>query len=190
MNKPNEYDAIQAGGEFTPVELGGHKAVIKKVEERTTATGKPMIVVAIDFDRADKQPGYFAKMFAEDDRPEKKWPYQAMQYIATEDNDGKCSRSFKSFMTSFEKSNNVKAVWGDGFAAQFKDKKLGVVFGEVEEEYNGEVKTRRRIRWTCEYDHANEAKVPPLKEHRPQTATTGPADFMTIPDGADDEIPF
>ena len=31
MNKPNAYDETQAGGEFTPVELGGHKLVIKQV---------------------------------------------------------------------------------------------------------------------------------------------------------------
>ena len=30
MQKPNNYDETQAGGEFTPVELGGHKLVIKQ----------------------------------------------------------------------------------------------------------------------------------------------------------------
>ena len=34
MRKPNNYENTQAQGEFTPVELGGHKLVIKKVEER------------------------------------------------------------------------------------------------------------------------------------------------------------
>ena len=56
-----------------------------------------------------------------------------------EDNDGNCSRNFKRFITSFEHSNGVESIWGDKFAAQFKDKKIGGIFGEVENEYNGKV---------------------------------------------------
>ena len=45
MKKPNNYEETQVQGEFTPVELGGHKLVIKQVEERMSRTNKPMIVV-------------------------------------------------------------------------------------------------------------------------------------------------
>lgn len=48
MNKPNNYDNTQAAGEFTPVELGGHKLIIKQVTETTSKNGKPMIVVLFD----------------------------------------------------------------------------------------------------------------------------------------------
>ena len=33
MRKPNNFENVQAQGEFTPVELGGHKLIIKQVEE-------------------------------------------------------------------------------------------------------------------------------------------------------------
>lgn len=33
MQKPNNYENTQAQGEFTPVELGGHKLIIKQVNE-------------------------------------------------------------------------------------------------------------------------------------------------------------
>ena len=33
MQKPNNYDETQAGGDFQPVELGGHKLIIKQVSE-------------------------------------------------------------------------------------------------------------------------------------------------------------
>ena len=98
MNKPNNYDNTQAAGEFTPVELGGHKLIIKQVTETTSKTGKPMIVVLFDFAPDDKQPGYFMEQFKNDIRPDKKWPNQATNYILTEDNDGNCNRSFKTFM--------------------------------------------------------------------------------------------
>lgn len=192
MQKPNNYADTQVGGDYTPIALGGHTAIIKRVEETTSKNGKPMIKVAIDFDGADSQPSYFMNSFKADTREDKKWPYQATQYILSEDNEGKCSRSFKSFITSVEKSNNAECVWGEGFEKWFTNKKVGVVFGENEEEYNGEIKTRHRIRYFCDYSKAKEAAVPDKKylTTTPATTTTATADFVNIPAGTDEEIPF
>lgn len=191
MNKPNSYEEVKAGGEYTPVEIGGHHAIIKNVEEQTSQSGKPMIKVSIDFAQNDKQPGYFMDSFQNDIRPEKKWPFQATQYIVSEDNDGKCSKSFKGFITSFEHSNNCEAVWGANFCKQFKNKKIGVVFGNVEEEYNGNVSMRQRIRWFCDDANVETAKVP--EDRLLTTRSSAPAssdEFMKIPEGAAEEIPF
>ena len=68
MQKPNNYENTQAGGDFVPVELGGHYAIIKNVSERETKNGDPMIVVSIDFDKKDAQAGYFTEQFKKD------WP--------------------------------------------------------------------------------------------------------------------
>lgn len=194
MQKPNSFDDVNAGGEYTPIVVGGHHAVIVSVKEQKSSTGKDMIVVALDFAKNDAQPGYFKDQFDKDTRSDKKWPYQGVQYIVTEDADGKCSRSFKGFITSFERSNNVTTNWGDKFVNQFKNKKIGVVYGEVEEEYNGEIKTRRRIRWFCEDAKVERQNVPEKKYY------TGPLNkpaskpnddgFMNIPEGTDEEIPF
>lgn len=190
MQKPNSYDDVQV--DYVPIELGGHTAVIKRLKETTSKTGKPMIQVAIDFDKADMQPEYFMKSFQNDDRPDKKWPFQGTHYILTEDQDGKCSRSFKSFISSVEKSNNAECVWGDGFEKWFSNKKVGVVYGENEEEYNGEVKTRRRIRYFCTYDKAKSAAVPdkkflPTTTSSPQTPSNN---FINVPEGTEEDIPF
>lgn len=196
MQKPNSFDDVNAGGEYVPIEVGGHHAVIMSVKEQKSSTGKDMVVVALDFAMNDKQPAYFKKQFDNDTRAEKKWPYQAVQYIVTEDSEGKCSRSFKGFITAFEKTNNVKTNWGDKFVNQFKNKKIGVVYGEVEEEYNGELKTRRRIRWFCEDANVEAQKVPEKKyANITNTTTSKPAEtsndgFMSIPEGTDEEIPF
>lgn len=194
MQKPNNFDEVSAGGDFTPIITGGHHATIVSVKEQKSSTGKDMIVVAIDFAQNDAQPGYFKKQFENDTRADKKWPYQGVQYIVTEDADGKCSRSFKGFITSFEKSNGVTTNWGDKFVNQFRNKKIGVVYGEVEEEYNGEIHTRRRIRWFCEDANADSQNVPDKKyitnsNSKPATIT-GNEGFMNIPEGTDEEIPF
>lgn len=191
MQKPSSYDEVKVG-EFTPVELGGHHAIIKDVKEQKSQSGKDMIVVAIDFASNDKQAGYFMDSFENDIRPDKKWPFQAIQYIVVVGADGKTTRNFKSFITAFEESNGCEAVWGEAFCKQFKGKKIGVVYGNVEEEYNGEVKMRRRIRYFCKDAAVDTAKVPDdkLLNAGNRTATKTNNGFMSIPDGSEEEIPF
>ena len=185
MQKPNGYDEVKTGGDFTPIDLGGHHLIIKAVKEQESKTGKPMIVIAFDCAKNDKQPGYFSDLFEKDDRPEKKWPNNGTQYIVTIDGDSKTSKSFKAFVTSFEKSNNVAVTWGDKFCEQFKDKKIGGVFGMVEEEYNGEVKQRHKLRWFCEDANVEKQKVPADK-----LLNSSLNNFVSVPEGTSEEIPF
>lgn len=200
MQKPNNYDNTQAQGDFTPVELGGHKLVIKQVSETKSKNGKEMIVVFFDFAQGDSQAGYFSKQFADDIRPDKKWPNQATQYILTEDQDGNCSRSFKTFTTCVEHSNAGFATqWGDNFGKQFKGKKIGGVFGIQMDYYEGKVKEKRVLRWFTSLDKVADAQVPNVSETQayknhlngyPAGTTSGPDGFMNIPDGIDEELPF
>lgn len=190
MNKPKGYDNVTVGGDFTPIELGGHTAVIKRVRETTSKNGKPMIQIAIDFDNFDSQPGYFTEMFKSDTRQDRKWPYQGTQYILTEDKDGNCSRQLKSFITSVERSNNSACDWGPAFEGWFVNKRVGIVYGENEEEYEGERRTRRRIRYFCNYDKAKEAAVPEKKLLPPIVSIPMTNDFVSVPEGIAEEIPF
>lgn len=196
MNKPNGYEETQAQGSFTPVELGGHYLVIKNVEEKKASTGRDMIVVYFDFAQEDKQAGYFAESFKNDIRPDKKWSNQATQYILVDDENGNCSKSFKTFTTCAEHSNNgFKVQWGDNFCAQFKNKKIGGVFGEQMDYYNGEEKKKRVLRWFVSTDRVKDAEVPAISvttayKNRPTTAGSSDG-FMNIPQGIDDaELPF
>lgn len=196
MVKPNNYDNTTEGG-FIPVELGGHTAVIKQVSERKNKNGGDMLVVLFDFDQHDTQPGYFMEQFNKDIRPEKKYPNQATNYINVYDRDGNCTKSFKSFCACYERSNNCQVNWkatAQQFEAQFKGKRIGVVFGEVEEFYDGEVKTRRKMRWFSDYDKAKFVEVPRLVEYKEPAGAAAPSGstgpFMNIPDGTSDELPF
>ena len=205
MKKPDNYDETKAGGEFTPVELGGHKMIIKQVSETKSKSGKDMIVVLFDFAPDDSQPGYFTEMFKNDIRPDKKWPNQATQYILTEDSEGKCNRSFKTFTTCVEHSNKgfTTNFETDNWGAQFKEKKIGGVFGEQMDFYNGKELRKHVMRWFCSIDKVGRSGVPEPTEtkaykdykssaqsyydHAPKTSDG----FMDIPnDISDDELPF
>ena len=204
MQKPTAYEETQAQGDWTPIELGGHKLVIKQVNETKSKNGKDMIVVLFDFAEDDKQPGYFMEQFQNDIRPDKKWPNQATQYILTEDAEGKCNRSFKTFTTCVEHSNAGFSVqWGDKFCQCFKGKKIGGVFGEQMDYYreqNKELK-KRVLRWFVSLDKVADAAVPDMSETKaykeykqgggmPNYGTPGDDGFMNIPDGIDEELPF
>lgn len=192
MQKPKNYDETQVGGSYEQPALGGHKMIIKQVSETKSKAGNDMIVVLYDFDKNDIQPGFFTKAYKDDVRPEKKWPHGGTAYILTEDSNGKCSKKLKGFVTSFEKSNNCEAVWGDKFAAQFKNKKIGGVFGEVENEYNGKTFTRNELRWFCEVSKAESGTIPdPKLLQKDEPAKKADSDgFMNIPEGTDEEIPW
>lgn len=187
MNKPNNYENVKIG-DYTPISLGGHRLVIKQVTEQKSKAGNDMIVVLFDTAKDDSQPEFMSKEFKDDIRPEKKWPHVGTAYIVCEDKDGNCSKKLKSFITAFEKSNNCDAVWGDKFAGQFKNKKIGGVFGEVENEYNGKVTMRHELRWFCAIDKADGATVPDPLLLKKDESSNGDDSFMNFEDGG--TIPF
>lgn len=192
MNKPNNYDNTSAGG-FTPVTLGGHICTIKEVIEQKSKSGFPMIRVNLDFADDDIQPSYFKILFADDIRPEKKWPNNGGRYIVTEDRDGNCSKAFKQFITCWEKSNGKEIQWGAGFASQFLNTKIGAVYGEVENEYNGKVSMRREIRWFCPVDNAAGTAAPEpkyLSGNAPKLTSTNNDSFVELPKTDEPDLPF
>ena len=176
--------------------------MLMQVLECVSRTGKDMLKIASEFDKTDKQAGYMAKEFADDIRPDKKWPRAGVHYIVVTDKNGNCSRSFKSFINAVEKSNpGFKVQWGDNFGAQFKGLKVGGVYGEVENEWDGKPSMRRELRWFIPIDRIADAKVPEPK-YLPNSSVTVPAPaaapaaeaaiegFVNIPDVDTTEIPF
>lgn len=156
-----------------------------------------MLKISFDFAASDKQAGYFAAQFRNDIRPNKKWPHAGTCYCLTEDDRGSCSRNFKTFTTSVEKSNpGFEIAWGSGFANCFKGKVVGGVFGEVQNEYDGRVFMRHELRWFRSVDKALEAEVPEPKylpnggELNPTNASDGTDGFMNIPDTDLEDLPF
>lgn len=192
MQKPNGYDEARESGGYTPVELGGHYAVVKQVVEKQSSTGKPMIVVLFDFCEPDKQPGYFAESFESDNREDKKWPFAGTKYIMVQDfqDTNKTSRQFKTFCSCVEKSNNMTISWGGSdWSKQFKGKKIGVIYGEEEQEYDGEKSMRTLPRFFCQWERVKGAAIPAAKylTISEPVVPKAPEGFSMI---TDDEIPF
>lgn len=186
FDKPQGYDDVQAGGEFTPIELGGHKLKIIKLEE-VHGNGYNYIKVYFDTAADDVQPNYYNNQYKEDTRDNKKWGGVAT--IFPTDREGRTSKTFKQFCTSIERSNNSKIQWGAGFEASIVNKVIGGIFGE--EEYlnaSGEVKTARKLFWWRSIDSIKDASIPEKRTvDKPANNST---DFISIPEGIENDLPF
>ena len=139
MEKPNNYDETQEYGDFQPLELGGHICKIMSIVETKSNTNKEMLKIFLDIAEGS-QANYYANQYKSDSRADKKWGCIVNQLV--KDNDGNTNRGLKTFITSVEKSNNGFTVsWGTNFAACFKDKIVGGVFGREQYQNNkGELK--------------------------------------------------
>ena len=187
FNKPAGYDEVQAGGEYTPIELGGHKLIIKAIEEATASTGTKYLKVSFDTAQDDKQPNYYAEQWKKDTRDNKKWGGVAVVFPT--DKDGKTSKTFKQFCTSIERSNNSQIQWGAQFEASIVGKAIGGVFGE--EEYigaDGNVKTARKLFWWRSTDSVADASIP--DKRTVENTASSCSEFMSVPADLVGELPF
>lgn len=162
--KPSMYDDIQLNDDFIPIKLGGHKGIIKNVEEYTSDfSGNTSLKVYVDTDKDDIQPNYFTEQYKNDTRPDKKWSNSAIKFVSLKDEEN-CVRMLKGFITSVESSNNnFKYNW-DKDITQLKNKKVGLVFGlEEYENQDGELKTITKLNSFRSINKIDNIKIPKVK---------------------------
>lgn len=161
--------------------------------------------------------GYVCRYTNVEDVPDREYLYMefdiaegefAGYYKALEDRagfwGGRCYRSyketakpmFKRMCSAVSKSN--KGYTFDGGEVNCDEKTLigkltGIVLGE--EEYianNGEVKTRLYVAYECSVKTIREGdyKIPKPKELPKEEKATGNEDFMKVPEGEEDGVPW
>lgn len=164
LKKPNNYDKVELNSEFTPIELGGHKGVIKGVEEyKSEYSGNTSLKVSVDTTKDDKQPEYFSELYRNDERDDKKWSTSAIKYVSLKE-DENCVRMLKGFITAVENSNPGFTYDWNKDIDQLKGKLVGLVFGLEEYEDNeGKTKTARKINQFRSIDKVDNAKIPRVK---------------------------
>ena len=162
--KPSNYDEIQVNQEFERLELGGHKGIIKSVEEYTsTISGNTSLKVEVDTATDDKQPSYFQKQYDENTNTDKRWSSSGTKYVSLKQ-DEKCIKMLKGFITSVENSNNGFTYDWNKDVDQLKGKKVGLVFGlEEYENDKGETKTATKLTQFRSIDKVDNAKIPNVR---------------------------
>ena len=164
LKKADNYDELQVNQDFEKLELGGHKGIIKNVEEYTsTVSGNTSLKVTVDTDKDDKQPNYFQEQYDNDTRDNKKWSTGAIKYVSLKE-DENCVKMLKAFITAVENSNNGFTYNWDKDIDQLKGKKVGLVFGlEEYEDQEGKVKTTTKLNQFRSLDKVDAIKIPKVK---------------------------
>lgn len=164
LKKADNYDTIVVNEEFERLELGGHKGVIKKVEEYTSPiSGNTSLKVEVDTDKDDKQPNYYQEQFDKNTNSNKKWSTGATKYVSLKE-DENCVKMLKGFITAVENSNlNFTYDWNKDIE-QLNNKKVGLIFGLEEYTDNeGKTKTATKLTQFRSLDKVDNAKIPKVK---------------------------
>lgn len=164
IKKPSNYDNVEVMEfDYTKIELGGHKGIIKNVEEYTSDfSGKKSLKVYVDTASDDKQPEYFKKQYENDTRIDRKYPNGAIKYVPLGEEENQV-KMLKSFITAYENSNNCQFDWNKDWE-QLTGKKIGIVFGMEEyENQAGELKTVNKLREFRSIDKIDNIKIPKVK---------------------------
>ena len=188
MIKPKDFDEVQAYGQYTPLEVGGHICRIMSVEETKSKAGRDMIVIYIDTDPSDKQPCYFSEQYKIDSREQKRWGIGGTMRQLVYDSDNKTNRGFKTFIDMVEGSNpGFKVQWGDQFTGCLKGKLVGGVFGkeEYKDSYGNNKFSVKLFNFRTVEDIKNGVEVP-----KDKLLTPGSNSDDLVPVVDDGELPF
>lgn len=196
------YDKSKRKRAFEQLPKGAYvvKIVGAKQEKNKNNDGQH-ITIAFDIAEGEYK-GYwdqrFQSMKANND--DAKWPNDAIYYL-TVPADGSpqyVHDNWNTFFADLEDSNNGFVF--DGDVKKLKGKLIGGKFHIEQTEYNSRVYNHTKLRWTCIADDVRngtaEKNMPQdkLLSSASSQASSAPApgsdDFMNIPDGTDEELPF
>lgn len=164
LKKADNYDEIVVNEDFVALELGGHKGIIKKVEEYTSPIShNTSLKVEVDTDKDDKQPNYYQEQYDNNTNSNKKWSTGATKYVSLKE-DENCVKMLKAFITAVENSNpNFTYDWNKD-TDQLNGKKVGLVFGlEEYEDQEGKTKTATKLTQFRSLDKVDNVKIPKVK---------------------------
>lgn len=202
MKQFSNYNNVKpqtGGGIFTQLPKDGYVIKIISVKETKSKKGAPMIALAFDIAEGPYK-DYYRRQFEASTREDKHWSYDAVYNIMVPDDNSPewMQERLRTFTYCLEESNpNYHWDWDE---KKWKGKLVGVLM-RIEQNADGEGKI---------YDHtkvgyfATAGDVRSGKFNLPKDkllAVADPAnaradnitdngDFMQIPDGVDEEVPF
>jgi hypothetical protein len=190
-----KYDKSKRRKTFEQLPKGAYVIRIRGAKEEQNRSGSGThITIAFDIAEGEYK-GIYEAQFQNDTSEDKKWPRDAMFYLTVpEDNSPQyvCD-NWNTFFADLEDSNNGFVFAGE--LKQLKDKLIGGKFHIEQTEWNGRVYDHTRLRWTCVADDVRNDKAGKLPADKlvaapKQPTSIGSNDFVTIPDDADEEVPF
>lgn len=195
INKPRDWDNVQAFGERRKLPLGAYVVKVIKVAVEQTRSGDQQLCILFDICEGEYS-GFYRSEFNASTSADKRWKGVLRQWIPRDDGGEKdeiTKRVFKGLITSFEKSN-PGYIW-NWDEATLAGKLVGVVYRNEEWEYDGKsgwaVRPFRAL--SIDSVRSGEFTLPQEKPlNRSASSYTAPANngFAPIAESEDDDLPF
>lgn len=157
-------------------------------------------MLRVQFDVAEGElAGFFKKLYDESKDDNKKYKGQTIIYLPKDDGSEKddwTKNSFAKWTNALEDSNEgYKWDWDE---KKWKNKLIGLVFGETGTVIEGKEVVYTDCRFPIEVQTVREGKAPEAKfkarngygDSKPATTQDGSTEFMNIPDDINEELPF
>lgn len=194
INYPH-YDRNQRRRSFERLPKGAYVLVIKAAEEFHYKDGGDAIKIYFDIAEGEYL-GFYQKQYNANTSEDKKWPMDA-NYLLRVPNDNSEEwvwKNWNSFMADLEDSNNGYVF--DNNLMSLRGRLIGGLFRNEQSEYQGKIYDHTRLYWSATVEDVREGTYGKLpKDKVLEASTTGssiPAsnDWMSVPAGADEKLPF
>lgn len=192
MKKLNGYAQAQAYTETERLPVGGYVLKILGVEYQENSWGD---VIVLSFDIIEgEQRGFFLINYENQNTEDKRWKGTYRLRVPKDDGteqDEWTMRRFKTVIMNFEESNpGYRWDWDE---KTLKNLMIGGIFNNKEYEINGHRGFFTNCHSLIEVNRirSGKFKIPEDTLLKQPTTTKKASDFMTIPDGVEDEgLPF
>lgn len=192
-----QESAKNMGGGRLPI--GAYVCQIKNVQYVAGENGNSDRIDIL-FDIAEgEQKNFFKTQYDSNTSEDKKWKGRKSIYVPMDDGserDGWTKNSFAKWVNGFEDSNpGYKWDWKED---KWKGLKVGIVFGETGTVIDGKEILYTEPRFAVDIKSVKDGSAPKAKfvakkgytGKQKTTDSTSGSDFMTIPEGSAEEIPF
>lgn len=195
MKPLNNYDSIQAYSEREKLPAGGYILKIMDVKYQEGDSGKSDIII-LSFDIAEGEyKDFFRKDYNNNTNEDKKWRGTYRIWVPNDDGseaDNRTMRRFKTIISDFETSN--PGYHWDWNEQSLKGKLIGGIFNNKEYDFNGRhgFFTNCYGLTTVDKIHNNTFKMPgdTLLKNGSGSSGQGDSDWINVPVGEDDGLPF
>lgn len=188
-----KYDKSKRRKSFQPLPKGAYVVTIKNAKEEAWPSGDEVLRIAFDIAEGE-QKGFYQSMFDSNTNEDKKWPADAIFNLNVPNDNSQqyVWDNWNTFFADLEDSNGGFVFGGD--VKTLKGKLIGGKFHNHQSEYNGNVYDHIQLKWTCPADDVRNGKPGRMPKDKLITGSsstaTGSDGFMSVPEAADDEVPF
>lgn len=200
MKPINNFDKVRGyENGSTQLPVGGYVFKINGVRYESGQNGySDKIIIAFDVAEGEFA-GFFKKRFDADTSEDRKWKGTFTLYVPKEDGskeDEWTTRKFKTFTNALEDSNpNYKWDWDEN---KWKNLLIGGVYGKVFTMIDGKQIMYTAFKTSCSVENIHKGNYNIPKDQYKNGASSIPAsnndianeEFMQIPEGSDEDIPF